>query len=88
LQLHGTAVGVPTVGDGVTDAKMLGVGLVRLVRVVVGLFVTVALTVGVGVDEFELVQPATDKAVTTSTRTIIAVIGFNCICLFKGLKVT
>jgi|BarGraNGADG00212_1021973.scaffolds.fasta_scaffold07348_5 hypothetical protein len=31
----------------------------------------------------DVVQPATDKEATTSNRTIIAVIGFNCICVCK-----
>ncbi len=50
LQLHdakGAFVGVTTLGVGVIEAKILGVGLGRLVGVAVGVFVAVALTLGV-----------------------------------------
>jgi hypothetical protein len=35
----------------------------------------------------DVVQPDTNKEATTSNRTIIAVIGLNCICLCKWLTV-
>jgi hypothetical protein len=48
LQLHDPAgVGVITLGVGVIDAKMLGVGQGRIVGVAVGLFVVVATFVAV-----------------------------------------
>lgn len=49
--------------------------------------VVVGVAVEVAVDVLDVVQPDTNKEATTSDRTIIAVIGFSCIRLFKWLKV-
>ena len=51
--------------------------------VTVGVDVAAAAAEGVAVGVLDVVQPAMDKEATTSERTIIAVIGFNCIRLCK-----
>ena len=74
--------------DGVAVGVFVDVALVVVIAVAdtvaLILAAAVAWTVGVGVEVEGLdVQPATEIKATTSNRTVIAVIGLNCICLFK-----
>jgi hypothetical protein len=68
----------------VCDGEALTFDVVAVAVVVVVFVVVFAETFGlVSTFVVGLVQPATSKEATTSDRTTIAAIGFNCICLCK-----
>jgi hypothetical protein len=72
--LYFTGVGGVNVGAGVAEAE----GFTSVFEVLLTLLAAVADGVSPG-DEERLAQPAINKEAITRDRTIIAVIGFNCI---------